>query len=333
MTGGTGFAGSHAIDALLGHGIRVRAIVRATSDLRWIEGKEIETIQTDLDDPAGLRRAAEGCRAVLHFAGLTRARSIDEFHRANAAGTATLAKAFLDVASPARGAVFIYVSSLAAGGAAPLEERHPFPHIRESDPSIPVSPYGRSKLQGERELETIAQRMRTVILRPCAVYGPRDRDILRFFRWVGRGWVPRPAGGRRYLSLIHARDLARASVEALLHEGARGIYYLSDGSCHSWENLGRLAARVMGVRVPRWCPIPLPVLWVAALVAGGMARLGGKPPLIGTGKVRELRQARWVCLPSLAEAEFGFVPRIDVADGMEETVRWYRSVGWLPAAR
>jgi nucleoside-diphosphate-sugar epimerase len=328
VTGATGFVGSHVVDQLLQAGEKVRVLVRATSNLRWLEGKDVVRVTADLRDPEDLRAAVEGTSAVFHFGGLIAAHSVEEFIRANGEGTMALAAAFRRTAPPDGSGLFLYCSSLAAGGPAPPVDRSPFPHVTEDDPPRPVSPYGHSKLLGEQGLAVLEGHARVVVFRPPAIYGPRDESILKFVRWIERGWMPIPPRGNASFSLIHVGDLARASVLALHDDRARGLYYLSDGRAHSWQDIGRMIGRSLGIRV-RPIRVPMILAKVAAAIGEAAAHMGGKPPLVSFGKIRELQQKSWVCLPEKANREFGFTPLVAIEEGMEETVQWYRKAGWL----
>ena len=66
--------------------------------------------------------------------------------------------------------------------------------IDEDDTPRPVESYGRSKLEAERIVETFSDHVATTIVRPSAVFGPRDRDFLTLFRFAypsERALVPR----------------------------------------------------------------------------------------------------------------------------------------------
>jgi nucleoside-diphosphate-sugar epimerase len=328
VTGATGFVGSHLVDALLERGCRVRALVRRTSNLRWLEGKPVELAFADLREPAALREAMAGVEAVLHFGGRIKARSKREFFEANADGTASLAAAFLESAPSGGGGLFLYCSSMAASGPARDPARSPFPHVLEDDLPHPVSDYGESKLEGERRLEMIGDRARTVILRPPAVYGPRDEAILVLMRWAQRGWFPIPARRGATFALVHVRDLVDVTMRAVENPAARGIYTVSDGEVHRWEEIGALVGRVLGKRL-RTVRIPITVAWLAAASAELIAALGGPAALVSFGKVREMRESCWVCLADRAARDLAFHPGTGVAAGMEETIRWYQARGWI----
>jgi dihydroflavonol-4-reductase len=320
VTGATGFVGSHLVDSLLARGDRVRVIARGTSNLRWIEGKPVEIVRADLGDRAALADAVRDVRAILHFGGRISAFSERDFMDANAGGTENLARAFLADAPEKTGRLFLYCSSLAAGGPG---------RVDESIPPRPISAYGRSKLEGERRaLAILDGRARVVIFRPPAVYGPRDEAILKFLRLVARGWVLRPGPPGARFSLIHVRSLVQATMRAIDSETARGVYYVSDDRPCSWEDIGALAARILGVRVKTFGP-PLPFTYMVTAGCEAVARITRKPPLLSFDKVREVREPLWVCDPGKARRDFGYSPGTDLDQGIEETVRWYRDNKWL----
>jgi nucleoside-diphosphate-sugar epimerase len=152
--------------------------------------------------------------------------------------------------------------------------------------------------------------------------------MLKFFRIVERGWIPIPTKRGAVFSLIDVQGLVDATLRALDLQAAQGVYYVSDGLSHTWEDIGALAARVMGVRA-RHVRVPYPVTWLATLGLEVIARIGGGAPLLSFDKLREMREVSWVCVPDRARRDFGFHPGTDIEKGFEETVRWYREIGWL----
>lgn len=321
VTGATGFAGSHMMDRLLEAGYRVRVLVRATSNRRWIPEERVEALTADVRDPAGLRRLVEGVDEVFHFGGLTRARRPAEFFRVNTAGTQALAEAFQEVA-PADG-VFLFCSSLAASGPAPTADRP----RREDDPPAPISAYGESKLAAERWLaDHLPPRIRLICVRPPTVYGPRDEAVLTFFRWARRGWLPMPALPASRLSVVHGEDLAAACL-VLTEAGASGVFHVSDGGYYGWADLGAATGRILGKRLR---PLRLPAWAVRAV--GALTELAGRAagqlPAVNREKVRDLLQPFWICDPTRARGA-GFEPEFGLEEGFEQTIRWYETVGWL----
>lgn len=328
LTGASGFVGSHVAEALVREGYRVRALLRRSSSTKWIRGLPLEVAYGDVTDKASLAGACVGVQSVVHFGALTSARSEAEFRAVNDIGTRNLAESLAERGEP--GGFFVYCSSLAAGGPAIATQSQPEPVRTEEDPDTPITPYGRSKLDGERALREVAEksgRFRTVTLRPPAVYGPRDTDILLLFRLVKNGVLPLPAPAAARLSLIHVDDLVSATVE-VTRKPVAGIYYVCDGQAHTWIEVGQLAAQVMHVsprlvRIPAWTSVS-----VATLAELG-ARALGKPPPLHRSRIRDIRQTHWVCSAERARRDWGFVARVTLEDGLHETLTWYREQRWL----
>jgi len=328
VTGGTGFVGSHLVEALIKRGYRVRLLIRKTSSLRWLDGLPIEYAYGDVRDKASLAGACVGVRGIFHFGGVTRAYSANDFREVNAQGTRNLAEALAE--RGVKGGFFVYCSSMAAGGPGIAVERDPTPVRVEADPPTPVTAYGRSKLEGEVGLREVADahgKFRHVILRPPAVYGPRDEATVVLFRWIRHGILPAPAGMSCRLSLIFVDDLVNSALQAA-DKGARGTYYVSDGEEYTWEEVGRRAAELMDVEVRM-----VRVTRVAAQLLGALSETWGtltrSPAVFSRAKVEDLWQAHWVCLPEKARRDWGFDPQYTLLRGLEETLNWYRLNQWL----
>ena len=319
VTGATGFAGSHVLEALLAAGWRVRVPVRPTSDRRWVPQGAVECVPAELRDPGSLPALVADAAWVVHFGGVTRTPRRAEYFDVNTEGTRRLEQA----AREAGAELFLLCSSLAASGPAPAAGRP----RRESDPPAPITPYGESKLAAERALlEGPAGGPRVLIVRPPAIYGPRDRAVLEFFRWTRRGILPLPPARDARASLVHARDLAEACV-FLAGSGASGIFHVSDGELHSWDDVGAIAGRSLGRRLRR-VRVPAAAARVAGWIGECRGRLTGRLPVINADKVRDLLQPYWICdISRLRQA--GYTPRIGLASGIAETLEWYRREGWL----
>ena len=322
MTGGTGFIGSHLVEALLKKGIQVRCLLRKTSDLKWLEGLPIEVNWGDCNDKNSLREAVEGVEQVFHLAGVTKAVHKKTYFEVNAFGTENLIHACLE--NNPRIQKFIYLSSQAAAGPSRNGNKK-----KESDQCKPVSPYGQSKQMGEELAMAHAQELPLLILRPSAVYGPRERDIYTFFKLLSKRIKPCLPSKDQHISLCYVEDIIQAILLAAQVKGSSGeIFFLSDGQDYRLEEIGDIFAQAMGVnafciRVPEWMIIGM------ASFSEYLSKLSGKPPLLNKGKVEEILQRNWVCDITKAKTALGFEPHISLAQGAKLTFEWYKKENWL----
>jgi dihydroflavonol-4-reductase len=317
LTGGTGFVGSHAATRFLAAGWRVRALVRRPADPGLLP-KDAEIVAGALAEERSYRRAMEGCEAVVHAAGLTKALTLAEYRRANASGAAAVARA---AAEACPGAMFVLVSSQSAAGPS---GRRP---VRESDPPRPVSWYGLSKLEGEKAVEEL-RRGPWCAVRPSVVYGPGDRGLLQLFAAVARGWAPVLAGGMRRIQLIAAEDLALVLFEAASRPdltGRRGF------AAADTVTMGELSTEIARLRKPpaRKLPVPAAAVRLAGWMESAREAATGRPRPFNRDKAREILAAGW-------ESEAGpFLSDLGVKDlkpwkqGILETLRWYLREGWI----
>ncbi len=323
LTGATGFVGSHILDRLRAEGVPTLLLLRRSSDPRFIAEHlpHVEIRYGSLDDLPALREALVGATHVLHCAGATKAPSAEGLFAVNQIGTRNLVQAVNESATPVQR--LVHLSSLAAGRfgtrAAPA---------REDDPSEPLSEYGRSKRAGERVVLT-GCRCEFVVLRPCAVYGPRDAEFLRLFKAARAHVMPVFGGGRQELSLVFAPDLAATAVRALTGAGIAGR--ILNVACAEVVTAGELAAtiaRLLGGRMLR-LSLPAGVLKLVCALAGAGARLTGKATVLAHGKYRELTAPGWVCDTTRLQSAMGPLCPTRLADGLPATLAWYRQHGWL----
>ena len=339
VTGATGFVGSHLVERLLREGLEVACLVRPTSDRpsravagpasagegrRWIGGLAVEFRTADPADATALADAVAGADYIFHVAGLTRGLTEEEYMAANAEGTRRVVEAAMRVGPALRR--FIYVSSQAAAGPSP-----PARPLDETDEMRPQDAYGRSKLAGERIVLEAAGRMPVTIVRPPAVYGPRDSNFLPLFRMARRwGIVPVVGGGAKVFSAVHAEDLAEGLWRAASNPAGAGRTYFISGGTYTMTEWVQAMSSALGRRV-RLVNVPRPL----ALLAGELGQLKWaltkKPQIVSRRKVRDLLLPRWACSSDLAARELGYAPRFDLVSGMRQTVEWYVAQGWLRA--
>ena len=328
LTGASGFVGSHVLDRLRARSIPVALLLREHSPRRFIadhmpppEGQrfpEVEVRIGSISDPSSLGPAMAGITHVLHCAGSTKAAARQGFYDVNRDGTRHLVAA----ANATPGLVrFIHVSSLAAAGPALPDQP-----AREADAPHPVSDYGQSKLAGELEVRQ-GLRADYVIIRPPAVYGPRDAEFLRLFTALKRHVAPRP--GPQPLSLVYVHDLADALVRCLDHPAVvRKTYYVAAREIVTARELaGHVAAQMGTWALP--LPLPTPMFWPICLAQELLTRLTGKANVLSLQKYAELRAPGWVCDPGAFQADTGYACPTSLGAGIAVTLGWYRQNGWL----
>lgn len=299
ITGATGFVGQAVLDVLAEAGCKVRALTRrpqtrSSQGLKWIEG--------NLSDAASLAHLCEGADAVLHIAGLTSTLNHSEFDTANVSGT----QAVIDAAEAQGVKRIVLVSSLAA---------------REPE----LSAYGASKAKAEQLVKASA--LDWTIIRPPAVYGPRDSEMFGLFRAARTGFAPMPPKGGR-ASIIHVNDLARLLLTVTDAPEALGkIYEPDDGKLrgYSHEQLANAVARAMdlGVRVVH---LPPSVLRFAARLDELFRKDAAQ---LTRDRAGYLQHPDWVAHEALQPPESLWKPQIGGADGLHMTAEWYAEQGWF----
>jgi nucleoside-diphosphate-sugar epimerase len=313
LTGATGFVGSHIAGAFVEAGYEVLCGVRASSDMRWISDLPIERVSLDLKGGAeGLPRAVENADLVVHAAGITRARRVEDYHSVNAEGTRRLAVAALE-AGVRR---FVLISSLAARGPDdPTKDDHP------------ESAYGRSKLEAEAYLRSLGGRMEAVVLRPAAVYGPRDTDLLPLFKMANRGWLPLPSGAN-LLQPVYATDVARAALAAVREPLGFGPFPVAENRLYTWKEVIAGLEKALG-RTVRTVRLPAAAFTLAGRSAEWAARPFSAVPVFDERRGRDLAVHTWTCDISATEKALGWRAEVALSEGLERSARWYGQAGWL----
>lgn len=325
LTGGTGFIGQHLVKRLLTDGHDVRCLVRPGGG-RISEDADRFVVQ--YDEPRSLLKCAalEGADVVFHLAGATKAVRPEAFVAANVTPTRNLLGAITARRLVPR---FILVSSQAAAGPASSPSRP----IDEDDNPRPVEAYGRSKLEAERVVETFGDRLPVTIVRPCAVYGPSDRDFLTLFRLASRGLLLYPGTASHWMSVLHIADV----VDGLIALASQSVsidrtYFLASSQPVQWRTFGEHIASAAGKRA-RHVDVFGSLIHTASVAGEMVGRLIDKPMLANRSKATLARQPYWVCSAARARNELGFHERQSLADAVRDTYLWYRQSGWLPGSR
>ncbi len=322
VTGATGFVGSHLVDLLLDEGLDVVAQVRETSRLTWLEGLDIDLRTADLRDRDTLPELVEDADLVFHVAALLRGRTEQEYNEVNLEGTRNLLDA-VERSGP-KDARFVFVSTLAAVG--PNPDTQP---VDEATPARPINYYGSSKLAAERLVLEAGERMPVTIVRPPAVYGPRDETFRPLFGMARRlGIAPVIGDPQKQLTLVHVDDLVRCLWLAATEESALGQAFFVGSGTHAWVEVISALEAGLGQRVR---PVRIPNIIARLFGEFGELKwtLTGKSQVICRRKIRDLLQPRWTCSWQKAKDQLGYAPAVDLANGMQSTLDWYTENGWI----
>jgi nucleoside-diphosphate-sugar epimerase len=286
---------------------------------RWIADRPVAWVEGSLEAPESLDRLVAGAGTVLHLAGVVTADSADGFDRANRDGTARLMDAVRAGAPHAR---IVYVSSLAAAGPA----SGPAGIGPEADPS-PVSDYGRSKLGGELAVASLGDGVRWCIVRPPAIYGPRDTDMYELFKMAGSGIAAIPAG-ERWLTVAYVADVVVDVLAAAATEVDDRVFHLGEPEPLRLDDLIRRLGAADGRRV-RILKVPPATVLVLARAAIPLRRLGLWRTALTRDKAREAMQRFWTSRTADSLARLGTGAPTDLESGAATTWAWYRHWGWL----
>jgi nucleoside-diphosphate-sugar epimerase len=297
ITGATGFVGSTVLDTAIAQGLTVRALTRREQPARG----GTEWVQGTLQEHETLESLVAGSDAVIHIAGLTNTPDPAEFETANVTGTANMIAA----AKAAKVKRFVFVSSLSA---------------REPQ----LSQYGASKAHAE-ELVT-ASALDWTIVRPPAVYGPRDVDMFELFRSAKLGVVPLPPRGGT--SLIHVQDLADLLLALATRKRLKAIYEPDDGRQGGWSHkeMAQAIGRAVGRKSVFAPNLPGAIL---SFAASADRAIRGDRAKLTKDRVGYMCHPNWIARFDRAVPKDIWEPKIDSEEGLKATADWYKTEGWL----
>lgn len=323
VTGGTGFVGSHLVEELLGRGYAVRALVRSAP--KWLDGLDVERVEGGLHDAAALAAGVDGADLVVHVAGMTRARDQETLDRANVDGT----RALLDAVRQSGGAPrVVATSSLEALGPNAVGPDGLAVPATEADPLRPVSMYGVSKARMEDAIRRDYDDLGVTVLRPPAVYGPREADLFEMVKGASRGLFP--VVGRDdvpRLSMVYVSDLVRGMADLAESPASAGETFFVGTPGVSWAEVRASLEAALGRKTVK-LSVPGPaIVTIGALAERVGGALGRLPPL--TRDKAEAARHSWICSSDKAAEVVGYAPRVSLEAGFAEAVDWYRQQAWL----
>lgn len=319
VTGGSGFIGSHLVQTLVGENWEVICLIRPTSRIDFLKKFPVHFIVGSADDIDSLERAAKGQDYIFHLAGRIRPTSRLTYDIANHQLTRNLIQACLRK-NPSLNR-FVHVSSISAAGPSP-----PGSYSEESQPPLPNSEYGRSKLKGEEAVREVWHLIPATIIRPPNVYGPRQQEIELLIKLLSKRIVPLLKEKKETTSLIYVKDLIQGILLAALSPKTKNqIYYLTDGKGYSWrESIFTIKKYVLGGSL--FFPLPEEFIYSSAWFIDMLKEAGLLRSFFGRKVWRAMVQTPWLFSTSKAEKDFGFRARYSLESGIKETVNYYRKL-------
>ena len=312
ITGASGFLGSHIATYAKAHGYQVIPGIRKGAESKLVDTFKWPPFYFDLFNPESLKTTLEEYETkygtiefVIHCAGITRSKNLEDFTSGNTCFTETLATTFAQ--KKKRLQKFIFVSSLAANGPG---DPKTMKGIHENDKANPVSPYGKSKLAAERHL--LEMDLPWLIFRPTAIYGPRDHNFPKLYNLFKKGIDLRIGDADRQMSFVHVKDIAALLVEALDRPLTKKIYPVSDGNSYTQEAFNTLIKQSLNVH-PFRLKIPLAAAIMVGHINEAIAKLKGEVAHMNAIKVKDLYSKNWVVDISSIKKDFQFQAKYDLS--------------------
>jgi nucleoside-diphosphate-sugar epimerase len=327
VTGATGFIGSHFTELALTQGHEVIGSYTAerpekSALMQSLRARGAQLEKVDILDAPNLQRLMAGCEAVCHIAGAFRESGVDDayFHKVNVVGTRNVMLAA--AAAGVRRFVF-------CGTAGIFGQRVPG-IITERSPVQPFNAYESSKVDAEAEVRKLAaeHKMEYAIVRPSAVYGPRDERLVKLFKSAAKGKFPLFGKGEGRRHMIYVTDLADAFLRACTMPTAAAQEFIAAGprAVPLHDMLDTLASVVGKKKVGPSLPLA-PMLIAAAITEDVCKVIGVQPPIYRRRMDFYRNDASFDC--SKAAQILGWKPAVDLAEGFAATHASYREQGWI----
>jgi len=304
VTGGAGFIGSHLVRALIARGDHVRVLDNLSTghlhNLADVSDK-IDFIQGDLRDEVVVAKAVEGVEIIFHEAALASVPRSVAFPLDSHAHCVTGTLVLLDAARRAKVRRVIYAGSSSAYGNLPFSSK------READFPTPLSPYAAAKLAGEFYCQAFFQTygLETVCLRYFNVFGPRQDPsspysavIPLFIAKLLKGEPPIIYGdGLQSRDFTYVENVVHANLKAAAVQGAAGITFnVGTGRSVSLLVILEHIQRMLGTKIS---------------------------PQMAPPRVGDVRDS--LADISRSEKVLGYVPQVNLEEGLRKTVEFYRA--------
>lgn len=322
VTGANGFVGSHLVDLLLDKGHKVKCIVRNSSNLRWLKGKDAEIFDCGLFDKGKLADVLKDADYLFHIAGVVKSKKDEGYIKGNVETTKNLLEVIEENQIPIKRVVVL--SSQTAGGPS-LNGKH----ITEADTPKPITRYGRSKLAQEEMAKSFMDRIPISIVRPPAIYGERDTEVYLVFKTYYKGLMSLIGFNDKRLSILHVHDVVNGAYLASQAEKAAGeVYYVGSEKYYSWLEVADAIKKATGkkavvLRLPHF------LVYTVAVFAQFFSIFSSKAATFNIEKARDFVQQYWTCDISKAKNDLGYKQEVSLEEGIKRTIDWYKAEKWL----
>jgi nucleoside-diphosphate-sugar epimerase len=324
ITGANGFIGRFIIQSAIEKGWKPYAGVRNGATLDTIKDLECEVVYLNYNSVEQLTQVIDQYRFdyIIHNAGLTRSPSLAELIKVNKSYLQHIVEAMR--ASRHVVSKLLYVSSLAAYGPADQQEEG---IVRATSAPHPVTHYGYSKLEAEKYLNQ-QRDIPYIIVRPTAVYGPGEKDLLTVFQMIQKhidlvaGFIPQK------LTFVYASDLATLMCDIVASPHVHKAYFASDGQVYLGSQFSQLIKKSLGKRVIK-IKLPIPLIRTIAFLSEKIGTITNNYPVLNIDKVNEIKARNWSVDISETVADIGYTPSIDLSKGVPITAQWYKDNKWL----
>lgn len=322
ITGATGFVGSHLADKLKASGFEVMCLKRSTSSTKWLDGKGYEFVEGDLFSNEALEKAIAKADYVFHVAGVVKSVNKEGFYKGNHEATKNL----LEITKKVNPGIkkFVHISSQAACGPAIGVDS-----VDEKTVPNPITTYGISKLMAEEEVNKFSVDFPVTIVRPPAVFGPRDTEIFIYFQTFAKGLNSVIGFDKKYLSLVYVEDLVDGILLSAQNDVANGeTYFVCMDNPYNWDEIGDVTSKILGKKAIK-ISLPHSLVYTVGYIAEKLASLSGKAATLNVEKCKDITQLRWVCSNAKAKRELGFEAKYTLEESFRKTIEWYKEMKWI----
>jgi nucleoside-diphosphate-sugar epimerase len=322
VTGASGFVGSHLVDRLIKEGHHVKCILRKSSSRKWLDSKPVEIIDTGLFDRDKLKTILKDADYLFHVAGVVKAKHYQDYLNGNVETTRALLETVVEV-NPRIKKVVI-VSSLTACGPS-------MNGITSTEETIehPLTSYGKSKLEQEKLAKSFMDRLPITIIRPPAVFGPRDTEIFLVFKTYKAGLMTLIGFDKKELSLVYVEDLVNGIYLAAVSNKSNGqTYFIAAEEINNWIEVSGYLSKALGKKAIN-LHLPHFIVYSVAAIAQFFALFSSKAATFNIEKARDFVQNAWTCDVSKAKKELGYSQSISIEEAMIRTADWYKKEKWL----